>query len=810
MTKPYKLSNVLLHHSLDVRCVSATEDGCILSGSRDKTAKLWKPDGLTTDYFEAMTYRDQKNFVGSILYIEPTEDFPDGLVITGGNDNAILIYKPSEPFATSTIKEHTNTVCCLTKGLEPKTFLSSSWDNSAKLWNLNNVQSSLVTFTGHSASVWSVIQLSNSNVVTASADKTIGLWFKNGQRFMSLTGHADCVRDLADFAENQYFISVSNDATIKLWSYGGENINTLYGHTNYIYSVARNLACGEECFVTSDEDKTIRFWENGINTQSIQLPSQSVWSVCCLKNGDIVTGSSDGAIRIFTQDESRFASEDALKAYDEEVMALQKQTSQEIGGYKVSDLPGKEALYDPGKKAGQMKMIREPQGVVAYTWVEDGDNSHWEKVGDVLGGTDKSQEGKTMFEGKAYDFVFSVDVEDGKPPLKLPYNKGDDPYTAAHMFLSKYNLPAIYLDQVVDFILKNSTTDQPTANADYVDPFTGGSRYTPASASGGFGQSGSNVDPFTGASSYSTGTGTATSSTKKPSTATYGANTDPFTGSASYTSVTNQLSKFFPLMDYRTFDMGDPQVILKKLKEFNQKVGDSNNQMEEADLEDVVKLCKQHRSDLKCYDNLFRLLNWPEDIVFPVIDIIRLAMKLEENNKIISERNDGEIIEKLKPFIGNDCKVQNNVVVSLRTLSNFFCYKSGEELMFKNRVEIIEDIVGLCSSNKNIEVGIATLLLNSTILSHKKQDEIGLYLLANILPEMVASVNDPEAQFRILVALGTLISYGPLAHRQQVKSNVLENEKFKEKIKILSQTGLTDVEVKRKNCALQVQNELSF
>lgn len=66
----------------------------------------------------------------------------------------------------------------------------------------------------------------------------------------------------------------------------------------------------------------------------------------------------------------------------------------------ICSLPGKEALYDPGKKAGQMRMVREPQGVVAYTWVEDGDNSHWEKVGDVLGGTDKTNEGKTMYEGK--------------------------------------------------------------------------------------------------------------------------------------------------------------------------------------------------------------------------------------------------------------------------------------------------------------------------------------------------------------------------------------------------------------------------
>lgn len=116
-----------------------------------------------------------------------------------------------------------------------------------------------------------------------------------------------------------------------------------------------------------------------------------------------------------------------------------------------------------------MKMIREANGVVAYTWVENGDESHWEKVGDVLGGTNKLDSGKTTYEGQvntyctdfnllkkkqfnfflqAYDFVFSVDVEDGKPPLKLPYNTGEDPYQAAQKFLSKNLLPSGYLEQV--------------------------------------------------------------------------------------------------------------------------------------------------------------------------------------------------------------------------------------------------------------------------------------------------------------------------------------------------------------------------
>lgn len=53
-----------------------------------------------------------------------------------------------------------------------------------------------------------------------------------------------------------------------------------------------------------------------------------------------------------------------------------------------------------------------------------------------------------FFNLQSYDFVFSVDVEDGKPPLKLPYNRGEDPYKAATAFLVRNNLPGGYLEQV--------------------------------------------------------------------------------------------------------------------------------------------------------------------------------------------------------------------------------------------------------------------------------------------------------------------------------------------------------------------------
>lgn len=80
-------------------------------------------------------------------------------------------------------------MCALTKGQESTSFLSSSWDNTAKYWNLaSSTIKALVTFSGHEAAVWHVKQLSNGQIATASADTTIGIWSPTGQKLNTLRG----------------------------------------------------------------------------------------------------------------------------------------------------------------------------------------------------------------------------------------------------------------------------------------------------------------------------------------------------------------------------------------------------------------------------------------------------------------------------------------------------------------------------------------------------------------------------------------------------------------------------------------------
>ena len=71
--------------------------------------------------------------------------------------------------------------------------------------------------------------------------------------------------------------------------------------------------------------------------------------------------------------------------------------------------------------------------------------------------------------------MFSVEIEEGKPPLKLPYNIAEDPWMAAHNFLENNDLSQMFLDQVAKFIMDQckGITLGPEAPSNISDPFTG-------------------------------------------------------------------------------------------------------------------------------------------------------------------------------------------------------------------------------------------------------------------------------------------------------------------------------------------------
>lgn len=139
-------------------------------------------------------------------------------------------------------------------------------------------------------------------------------------------------------------------------------VYTLSGHTSFVYSLSV-LPSGD--VVSGGEDRSVRVWrgesfrsmpqdhqstylsEDGELSQTIVHPAISVWAVSSTPNGDIVSGCSDGIVRVFSESEDRWASAEDLKIYQDQV-ASQALPSQQVGDVKKADLPGPEALAEPG------------------------------------------------------------------------------------------------------------------------------------------------------------------------------------------------------------------------------------------------------------------------------------------------------------------------------------------------------------------------------------------------------------------------------------------------------------------------------
>uniref|UniRef100_A0A1B0GMT0 Uncharacterized protein n=1 Tax=Phlebotomus papatasi TaxID=29031 RepID=A0A1B0GMT0_PHLPP len=714
----YKLSCELRGHSLDVRTVAEGSD-FILSGSRDMKVKVWAKDGNV--YKERGCLQNHSNYVAVVFYLEE-----EGWICTGSNDSTICIYTSGSMVPILTLKDH--------KATEPRSIVSGSWDKTGRIWRISDAnQVSSVLLSGHEAAVWAVESVPcGQRYVTGSADKNIFVWNASGVKIFVLKGHSDCVRGLIGMG-NGGLLSCGNDAVIKVWNDEGECVNELFGHNNYIYTMALNRSVGEDVLVSGGEDSSVRMWSasEGALGEELRLPAQSVWSVTCLRNGDIVTGSSDGIVRIFTRDPSRMAPADTLAAYQTSVEVWQREHSTELGGIKVNDLPGPESLLVEGTE-GQTRIVRQPNGKIeCFQWTR----GNWSLVGDVTGasGGTNASSGKTLYQGKEYDFVFNVDVEDGAPPIKLPYNRGQDPWFVAQEFIHKHNLPQVYLDQVANFVIKNSG-NAPVAPSDsgYRDPFTGASRYVPGSGSSALG--GDNlVDPFTGASSYRT---------QQP--------------------VQTNSGEHFPVSTYATLAA---------------KVNDSI-------LSDAIAVARSEGGapdvQIEC---LRSLLKWPRGILFPVLDIVRLVVRNEATCGLLVN---GEVMKILVECVSDSAA---NQLMALRCLTNMQIHQVGRNLVHGKLGEILGRVSEIRKGSVNAQVAVATFLLNATVSQMQLADGDECKILGECSLETMQWIEDLEATYRCFQALGNL-TCTPVG--QEIVALIVSVDTLVDKIKAFTLDNLPD------------------
>ncbi|KAL6880418.1 hypothetical protein ACP4OV_011983 [Aristida adscensionis] len=713
----YRLSAQLHGHEDDVRGICICGDAGIATSSRDRTVKFWTrhPENKR-EFVLAKTLVGHSSFVGPLAWIPPSDRFPEGGIVSGGMDTVVLLWDLHTGEVAETMKGHTSQVTGLAVDSNGD-IISSSMDCTVRRWRNGNA---IEVWEAHKVAVQTVLKLPSGELFTGSSDSTIKLW-KGRTCLQTFSGHADTVRCLAAMP-GLGVLSASHDSTIKLWALTGQPLLEMIGHTSLVYSVD---AHSSGLIASGSEDRSLKIWKDAICVQSIEHPG-CIWDAKFLENGDIVTACSDGIARIWTTDNSRFCSDEELAAYTDLISqyTLSRKT---VGGLKLMDLPGIEALQVPGNSDGQTLIVREGDNGVAYSW--NSRELKWDKIGEVVDGPGDSAQGQVL-DGVRYDFVFNVDIGDGEPIRKLPYNRSDDPYAVADKWLLKENLPLTYRQQVVEFILQNSGQNNFVPDPSFRDPYTGANAYVP------------------GQSSSSNG------------------------------SAPKQTFKHIPKNGMLSFDTAQFEGIVKKISEFSATLSSDSEQKQSSlsetelsRLSAIVKVLKNtsfyHMSKLADADMallLKMLKSWPPQMLFPVIDFLRMFVLHPDGASLLLktiESGNDVLMETFRKAVATPVQPAN-VLTILKAVTNLFDKSCLHQWLRTHCAEIIDSLSSCKPSfSKNAHLAYATVLLNYAVLSIESKDEQSqAQILSAALEIAEDDTQDFDSKYRALVAIGSLMLKG--------------------------------------------------
>ncbi|KAJ2807985.1 WD repeat protein Lub1 [Coemansia guatemalensis] len=706
----FRISAELEGHTEDVRGLVAQGSDLLVSVSRDGTGRVWRREGAQA-FGTAGILAGHSGFVTCVALVPGTAEHPHGLIATGGSDKRICLWDVEDLTApTAVLEGHTDNVCALAASADGRVLVSGSWDCTARVWTDGKCTH---TLSGHAAAVWGVLVAADGAVLTASADRLIRRW-ERGQLRQTWSGHSDCVRALAALPGGG-FASASNDETVREWTADGTCREVLRGHTSFVYTVA---TAADGTLVSGGEDRAVRVWRDGALVQTIFVPATSVWTVAILANGDVACGTDDGRVRVFSRDPQRTA-DATLAAEFEQANAGFSISAKTLGDV---DTVQRERLEAPGAYDQQMVMVRDGSAASVHQW--DGPRAKWLCVGHVVDAAGPTR--KQTFEGREYDYVFDVDIQEGAPPLKLPYNASDNPYDAARRFLERHDLPSEHLDTVANFIIKNADGVQLGTDSQQVaDPFTGASRYVPADAP------------------------TATT--------------------------------FVPPADFVINRNANGSAVVAKLAEFNAQLaqtpataalalGDDAMQMVRA-LQTALSAAPSGNADITdaAYTALLQAaLGWPADRRFPALDLLRLAVaasplpathRTEDGKDLIACVAEASGVFELAASPDAPTRTAEiNAMMGMRALGNAFATPAGIDAVWAARTHVLEALDGAWArtTNKNLVVALATLFLNLAIAATRMGDDDDGLRILSAASRFLNSTENPDAQLRLVNVFGVL------------------------------------------------------
>ena len=230
-------------------------------------------------------------------------------------------------------EQHDKSVLDVAVSPDGNSVASASADKTVKLWSK---EGKLLKTFKHADIVTSVsFSPDGKTIATGSADRTIRIWQVDNDKsaipygiaplHATLSSHTDSVTSVSFSPDGKTLASASHDNTIKIWNLTDKKLlQTLTGHKDWVLGVS--FSPDGKTIASASADKTVKLWNRQGKTQKFQINpktltkhSDIVYSVKFSPNSqELVSASADTTAKIWNRNGEEIRT---LKGHNDEVVS---------------------------------------------------------------------------------------------------------------------------------------------------------------------------------------------------------------------------------------------------------------------------------------------------------------------------------------------------------------------------------------------------------------------------------------------------------------------------------------------------------
>jgi WD40 repeat protein len=222
-------------------------------------------------------------------------------------------------------EQHSKFVLDVSVSPDGNSVASASADKTVKLWSK---EGKLLKTFKHGDIVTSVsFSPDGKTIATGGADRTIKIWQVNNDKsaMATLSGHRDIVTSVSFSPDGKTLASGSHDNTVKIWNLETKTLlQTLIGHTDWVLGVS--FSPDGKTIASASVDKTVKLWNRKgktpkfqINPKTLTKHSKIVYSVKFSPDSQqLVSASGDTTAKIWNRNGEEITT---LKGHNDEVVS---------------------------------------------------------------------------------------------------------------------------------------------------------------------------------------------------------------------------------------------------------------------------------------------------------------------------------------------------------------------------------------------------------------------------------------------------------------------------------------------------------